>query len=259
MDNQFKLSEKTIVVHGPVSPTVQSLANHLTELGADVALATDDEKRAQVYCANLSDLREVHRHRGRAAGLYSPRSTLKGCNEVFAKASEAFGSVDVFIDANFSSLFIDEKKPESAEAIIKQQIKLFEETLLMTATAEQYLSSRTRGRIIFLTAEAAQRGLTKNAANCMARNSLKDYAKNISLDYSDKQLTANVVVCGVTEDYLQHRFKGKPVSEAKKEFATIAPDVRLTEPMEIANVVGFLASALSSAVTGQTIYATHGL
>lgn len=259
MDNQFKLSEKTVVIHGPVSPIVQSLANQLTELGADVALVTDDEKVAQVYCANLMDLREVHRSRGRAAGFFSARSSLKACNDLFARASEAFGSIDVYIDANAIPVFLDPQRPEAFEELIKKQSQMFNETLLMSAVAQKYLHNRVKGRIIFIAFEAAARGFSQNAMNCLFRSSLKDYAKNLAIDFADKQVTANVIVCGVTEDYLLKRSPGKSISESRAKLSESLKDHRLVEPTEIANLVGFVSSALSSSLTGQVLYATHGV
>ena len=258
MDNQFKLSEKTVVLHGPINSVVQSLANQLTELGADIALVTDDEKRAQVFSANLNDLREVHRHRGRASGIHGSKNSLKECNDIFARAAESFGSIDVFIDANSTPLFVDQAKPELLEKSLKEQSKMYEQTLMMTSIAEQYLSSRTKGRMIFVTFEATQTGLAKNLMNAAFRGSLKDYVKNLAMDHLEKQLTANVVVCGVTEEYLTAKYKGKTFADSKKEFAAVIPNIRPTEAMEVASAVAFLSSSMSSAINGQTIYATHG-
>ena len=129
---------------------------------------------------------------------------------------------------------------------------------MMTSIAEQYLSSRTKGRMIFVTFEATQTGLAKNLMNAAFRGSLKDYVKNLAMDHLEKQLTANVVVCGVTEEYLTAKYKGKTFADSKKEFAAVIPNIRPTEAMEVASAVAFLSSSMSSAINGQTIYATHG-
>ncbi|MCB0386057.1 MAG: hypothetical protein KDD43_11750, partial [Bdellovibrionales bacterium] len=65
----IRLTEKTIIVAGPFSGLMRSLATTLTEAGADIVMIGDNIEQCRRFAENLSDGREVHPEYGRAAAM----------------------------------------------------------------------------------------------------------------------------------------------------------------------------------------------
>ena len=56
MDIQFNLRERTVVLAGSFSTTMQNIMLGLTSLGADVALIDKEAQQATKFCQNIVDI-----------------------------------------------------------------------------------------------------------------------------------------------------------------------------------------------------------
>jgi len=170
----ISLSDKTVVISGPFGLLTQALTQALTECGADVALLVDDNKSAQRFCQNISDLREMSERYGRAAALESNPKNEKEAQIDMSRCSELFGTTDIYIDTHMFSA----KLPYFAEDTAKAEA-VFEaasqKSYLMSQGALFYLRSRHKSRIIYVFNELDQVALEK--AGSTKINEFREHVK----------------------------------------------------------------------------------
>lgn len=255
MDSQLR--ERTVVILGTFSTTIQNLILSLTAQGADVALVDKDAVKAQKFCQNVNDQREANDKLGRAVAIETKLDSENSIKDGLGKAAQTFGSIDIFIDAMMSNE--PTPLPQGQETIawdelLHQNLKV---SLMATQFVAHFLRGRKRGRIVYLLNEATVRGNTQDALAAATRTGLIGMAKALGRQMQEFNVTVNCLSLGLTEEYLQGHFPDAPtIKEALEKMKSIEPGVRITGPDKISNALLFLCGTGGSAITGQHISIT---
>lgn len=110
------------------------------------------------------------------------------------------------------------------------------------------------GRIVLLASLAATMGFFGQANYSSAKAGVIALAKVLSKELARRAITVNAVAPGVVLTEM-----GKAIPDANRQvMLSQIPLGRFGEPREIANCILFLASDLSSYVTGQTLHVNGG-
>jgi SDR family mycofactocin-dependent oxidoreductase len=115
------------------------------------------------------------------------------------------------------------------------------------------------GRFIAVASTAATRGLPMLAAYCAAKAGVTGLIRALAVELADTGVTANAVSPGSTATGMLEetaRLYGLPDGTT---FAAQQPMHRLLDPVEVADVLAFLASDESSGMTGAIIPVDGGL
>jgi NAD(P)-dependent dehydrogenase (short-subunit alcohol dehydrogenase family) len=256
MDLQLK--DKLAVVTGSTKGIGHAIAKALDAEGARVIL----NGRSQTSIdAALKDLGK------NAQGIVGDISTAKGAEE-FVTAVKKIGAPDILIN----NMGIFEPKPflEIPDADWEKfyQANVMSGVRMSRAFLPAMLKNNW-GRIIFISSESALNipeemihyGMTKTAQLAIARG--------LAETTRGTKVTVNSVLPGPTysegvEDFVQQvgDNKGKTRQEIEKDFFThVRPSSilgRFTDPAEIANMVAYVASPLSSATNGAALRADGG-
>jgi SDR family mycofactocin-dependent oxidoreductase len=115
------------------------------------------------------------------------------------------------------------------------------------------------GRFLAVASAAGSRGLPMLAAYCAAKAGVAGLIRALAVELADSGVTANAVSPGSTAtDMLAEsaRLYGMP---SAADFAGQQPMHRLIDPAEVADVLAFLASPASSAMTGAIVPVDAGL
>jgi len=121
--------------------------------------------------------------------------------------------------------------------------------LMMREYFQRYLTRKARwGRIISLTTSIAHR---RNISYAASKNALVSYSLSAAQEMGKYGITVNVVCPGATQT-------GWIAPEDENNIASGTHLGRLGMPVDIANVIVFLASEQASWITGQIIYANGG-
>ena len=109
------------------------------------------------------------------------------------------------------------------------------------------------GRIINISSIAALTGNRGQVNYSAAKGALNAATKSLALEVASRSITVNAVAPGIIET---------PMSESAFDAETIArmvPMKRAGTPVEVADLVGFLASKQASYITGQIISINGGI
>ena len=267
--DSFKLEDRTAILTGPCGAYNQAIATKLTQLGCDVAMIHGDVDRARRFAEQLMNAREIQERFGRAVALQASVGDPAQAQDAITRAAEAFGGIDIYIDGGFASYpkpFRDPSALEPLEELIDRNLRT---PILLTHGLLRFVESRKRGRVIFLLHDLARLGVSQHALLSATRMGLIQFAKALARESAEKGLTVNCVAMGVTEDFLLSQAQPpsgnsgsaapQTIQAAQAELAKAFPGCAVMDPERIANLVAFLASPLSSGITGQTIAASQGL
>ncbi len=111
------------------------------------------------------------------------------------------------------------------------------------------------GRIIGISSVGARTGGVSNSAIYnAAKAGVISLMKNFARNYGPYGITANAVAPGAVEGFMTDHLS----PEERERFVKLVPLGRFAAPMEIARVVGFLASDGASYINGATIDVNGG-
>lgn len=117
------------------------------------------------------------------------------------------------------------------------------------------------GRIINIASDAGRIGSALEAIYSGAKGGLIAFSKTLAREYARNQITVNAICPGITDTPLIKEITANN-EFAQRGIATITrsvPLARMGQPEDIANAVGFLASAEAAYITGQTLSVSGGV
>ena len=249
MENTFNLRERTALIVGPFSTTVQNLVTSLTQAGSDCVLLDFDNVASQRFCNQINDAREISSKFGRALNLKSPMKTVEDIKDAVGSAAHSFGSVDMLIDVqtyNKPNRFV---VGDSIEYMDEELDHNFKSSVLLTHAVLNFFKTRKRGRILYVMNEHYPDPIL-----AAARGAMIPFAQSLAKQVSAFNVTVNVLKLALTEEYiLALHPEAKTLKEAVEKMREKEPHLKITEPEKVSNTVTYLMSQYGSAINGQTL------
>jgi NAD(P)-dependent dehydrogenase (short-subunit alcohol dehydrogenase family) len=257
----LKLTNKIALVSGSTAGIGLAIAAALAQEGASVIVNGRTQQRVSAAIEQIKQTNPDANLQGVVADL----STLAGADELFQQVPE----VDILVN----NLGIYEAKA-FADISNEDWIKILEVNVLSgVRLSRQYLPLMLKkdwGRIIFISSESAiyipaemiHYGVTKTAQLALARGLAETTAGS--------GVTVNSVLAGPTrsegvENFIQGLAKSQAVDPSQVEndfFQNVRPSSllkRFAKPEEVAAMVAFIASPLSSATNGAALRVEGGI
>jgi 3-oxoacyl-[acyl-carrier protein] reductase len=244
----MKLEGKVAVVTGGGRDIGRACALRLAEEGAKIAInyfASGDGAEATVA--------EIKAAGGQSFALQGDLSTQAGVEALVAKTVEEFGAIDILVN-NSGGLIARKKVAEMPldhwQAVMDLNLT---STFMMTKACLGHMRS---GAIVNIASQAGRDGggpgsvayaTSKGAVMTMTRGLAKELGPEIRV---------NALCPGMTDTDF-HNIHTKP--EARRGFEAASPLKRQGQPVDIANMVVFLASADSAFVTGANFDINGGI
>lgn len=168
------------------------------------------------------------------------------------------GSLDIIVN-NAAAPYGEDRKPvlEVDDDVFMRvvQIKLFGTFLCSKAAAAQMVKQGSGGRIINLSSSAGKRGQANMAAYNAANFAVDGFTQALAKELATDNITANCVCPGLTETA---RMDPLGRGDFWAQRAAQIPMGRVGTDLEVAELIGFLASPRASYVTGQAINVNGG-
>ena len=244
------LKGKTAIVTGAASlrGIGWATASRFAEEGARVALLDLDADAAAQAASRIGC-----GHRGHACDVRDAAL----CDAVVGRILGEFGRIDILVNnAGVSQRQrLLESTREDYDLVMDSSVR---GAYNMSRAVVPQMRARKSGSIVFMGSVAAQRGggVLGGPHYAAAKGAVQTLAKAIARELAPDGIRANAVAPGMVDTDL---LAGKIDDEGKRRVAESTPLGRLAAPLDIANACVFLASDLSSYITGIVLDVNGGL
>ena len=244
------LQDRVVLITGAASPRGigKAMARTFAEQGARVAILDLDEQSA---AAAARDVGPSH------LGLACDVTDRSACQRAAQATLEKFGQIDVVVNnAGISQpLKIMDIEPAHYEAVTDVSLR---GTLYMSQAVIPHMRERRSGSIICLSSVSAQRGggIFGGPHYSAAKGGVLGLAKAMARELGPDNIRVNSITPGLIQTDITG---GKLTPELKTEILKGIPLNRLGDAVDVANACLFLASDLSSYLTGITLDVNGGM
>lgn len=244
------LDNKVTIVTGATRGIGEAIALTLADQGAHIAFSyvSSDEKANTLQQKLIAKGIKSKAYKSNAA-IYAECETM--VNDVV----KTFGTVDICV--NNAGISIDNLllrlTPEQWDEVININLK---SVYNMTKQVIRPMMKAKQGSIINMSSIVGVKGNTGQVAYSASKAGIIGFTKSMAQELGARNIRCNAIAPGFVETDMTHYLKE---GEAATEFLKKIPLGRFASATEIANVTLFLASELSSYVTGQVISACGGL
>lgn len=254
------LNERVAFITGGGRGIGRAIAERFVAHGASVALGDVDFLEAR------NSAKELNRIRPRAAFAVKVDVADEAALEVaISRTREEFGRLDVGV-ANAGILSLDSAVNMAIEDWHSvMAINLTGAFLTARACARSLISQGHGGKIIFTGSLMARRGAAQNSAYAAAKFGIMGIMETMAIELAPDNINVNAVNPGqVQTDMIEQLFVERgialkvPPSQVRDRMLEHIPMRRLAEPQQIADAYVFLASDLSSYITGQALTVDGG-
>lgn len=250
----LNLSHQTAIVTGGKSGIGQGIVQILLQSGATVISAD---------LAYEADYREAD---GQLIETKLDLSKSKDIDRWSRLVVENAGVPDIVVNCAGTS---------TMDYVIDSKLEDWEKVFSINATglyivskifAKAMVDAKKPGRIIQIASQAGKNGYRAMGGYCASKHAVLGLTKVMAIELARHNILVNAVCPGIVETPMKHRerieggvIRCMTAEEIYAEDCSQVPLGRTAEVQDVANVVLFLASPLSSYMTGQAINVTGGM
>jgi NAD(P)-dependent dehydrogenase (short-subunit alcohol dehydrogenase family) len=251
------LKDRVAIVTGGASGIGKAITLRFAAEGAKVVIADIHEQKGKA----LAD--EIKKSGGEAFFIKCDVADTRQANDTAAKAAAKYGKIDILVN-NAGGVAGDAKIEETTDEAWNRVIAInLTGQFLMCRAAIPYMKKNGYGKIINLSSMGAINPPAPIVHYHAAKGGVLGLTTNLAQEFAKENITVNAILPGpVKSEFFTEMFTGKPQAEADAFFKKLdskVPMGRMGQPDEIAKVALFLASDLSSYVTGEAINVGGGL
>jgi NAD(P)-dependent dehydrogenase (short-subunit alcohol dehydrogenase family) len=243
------LTDKVCIITGAGKGFGKAIAKKFADNGAKLALIT----RTQ---SDIDDLyREFYGYENKLLAICGDVSDQDTVNSFVAEVKNKFGRIDVLVNnagMRFRKKFEEITLEEFSLVLNVNVVSMF---MLCKAVMPTMVEQRT-GKIINISSVVGTLGLPELSAYATSKAAIIGLTKALSVEYGESNIQVNAIAPGFCKTSYFDNFKKK--SELYEFTIERTPMRRWGESEEVANSCLFLASSLSSYVTGDVINVDGG-
>lgn len=247
--DRFALAGRRALVTGASKGIGQEICVVLAEAGADiVAVARDVD--------GLADVRQAVEQCDREClAVAADLSTIAGPRDAARQALEHFGAIDILV--NNAGIAIPDSildtKVEDWDQIMAVNLRA---PFLLVQALGPTMIERGGGKIINVSSQTGIVALDDHSAYAASKNGLNALTKSVTCEWAKHNIQCNAICPTVILTPMGERVWGEPAKGDPMK-AKI-PAARFGRPVEVADLVLFLASPASDLINGDTIMIDGG-
>ncbi len=243
------LEGKTALITGAARGIGRSIALRLAGEGADIAftdLAYDDAAKAVE--------REITDKGVKAKAYASDASKLDQTQDVVEQIIAEFGKIDILVNnAGITNDTLLMRMTEKQwDAVITVNLK---SVFNFTKCVQMYMLKQRSGSIINMSSVVGVSGNAGQSNYAASKAGIIGFTKSIAREVGSRNIRCNAIAPG----FILTEMTDKIPEDMRKEWISQIPLKRGGTPDDVANVTLFLASDLSSYVSGQVISVCGGM
>jgi 3-oxoacyl-[acyl-carrier protein] reductase len=246
------LQDKVAIVTGAARGIGEAIAIKLAEQGAHVAFTYVSESSAEKAAA-LEE--KIKAGGGKAKAYRSNAGNFAECETLVNDVMKEFGTIDVCVNnAGISKdNLLMRLSAEQWDDVMSVNLK---SVFNMTKLVIRPMMKARKGSIVNMSSIIGMRGNAGQTSYAASKAGIIGFTKSVALELGSRNIRCNAIAPGFVETDMTHYLKE---GEAAKAFLEKIPLGRFGSAEEIANTTLFLASDLSSYVTGQVLSVCGGL
>jgi NAD(P)-dependent dehydrogenase (short-subunit alcohol dehydrogenase family) len=247
------LDNKVVVISGVGPALGTTLARRCAEAGADLVLAARTVERLDDVAKQITDLGR------RAVSVGTDITDEAQVNNLVEETLKAYGKVDVLINNAFK---VPSMKPFANTTFdhIRDTMELTVLGALRLIQGFTPALTEAKGSIVNVNSMVVRHSDPKQGAYKMAKSALLAMSQSLASELGPQGVRVNSVLPGyiwggTLQGYFEHQASkyGTTVDEIYKAAAVNSDLKRLPTEDEVASAILFMASDLSSGITGQTL------
>ncbi len=243
------LKGKVAIVTGAARGIGRMIALKFAEEGADVAftdLSMDE---------NMESLEKELKALGvKGKGYVSDASNYEQAHQVADQVAEDFGKIDILVNnAGITrDTLLMRMDEEMWDLVVKVNLK---SVFNFTKAVQKYMLKARSGSIINMSSVVGVNGNAGQSNYSASKAGILGFTKSIAKELGARNVRCNAIAPG----FIITDMTGKLPENVKDEWIKTIPLKRGGLPEDVANVSTFLASELSSYMTGQTLQVCGGM
>jgi len=244
------LAGKIVIVTGAARGIGEAIAIRMAEQGAHIAFSfLSSEEKAKILEQKLNSLGV------KAKGYKSNAGSYEDCEKFVNEVIQEHGTVDVCINnAGISKdSLLMRLNPAQWDEVMETNLK---SVFNMTKQVIKPMMKARKGSIINMSSIIGIRGNAGQSSYAASKAGIIGFTKSIAHELGSRNIRCNAIAPGFVETDMTHYLKDE---EGSKSFLAKIPLNRFGTSAEIADTALFLASDMSSYVTGQVISVCGGL
>lgn len=247
------LENKVAIVTGAARGIGEAIALKLAEQGAHIAFTYVSDSSAE----KANTLQQKIEALGVKAKAYKSNAADFAASESFVNdVVKEFGTVDVCVNnAGISKdNLLLRMSPDQWDDVINVNLK---SVYNMTKQVIRPMMKARKGSIINMSSIIGIRGNAGQSSYAASKAGIIGFTKSIAHELGSRNVRCNAIAPGFIETDMTHYLKDS--GDASKAFLEKIPLGRFGKAEEVADTTLFLASDLSSYITGQVISTCGGL
>lgn len=246
------LTGKVSIVTGATRGIGAAIALKLAEQGSHIAFTYVSDSSTEKANSLVNEIEQL----GVKAKAYKVNAAdFVACETLVNDVIGHFGTIDICINnAGISKdNLLLRMTPEQWDEVMNTNLK---SVYNMTKQVIRPMMKAKNGSIINISSIIGIRGNAGQSSYAASKAGIIGFTKSIALEIGSRNIRCNAIAPGFVETDMTHYLNE---GEAGKAFLDKIPLGRFGKAEEIANTALFLASDLSSYITGQVISACGGL
>ncbi len=243
------LKNKTALITGATRGIGRAIALKLANEGANIAFTyMSSADKAKALEKEIADLGQT------AIGIRSDASSMQEAETLVEDVLAKFETIDIVVNnaGITKDNLILRLSEEQWDQVINTNLKsIFNITKLVSRP----MMKQKQGSIINISSIVGLTGNPGQSNYAASKAGIVGFSKSVSKELSSRNIRVNVIAPGFIGTEMTDNLDEK----VKADFISKIPMKRYGSTEEVANVVLFLASDLSSYITGQTISVCGGM
>ena len=243
------LEGKNVIITGASRGIGKGIAEVFAKHGANIAFTyhSSDEKAKSLET-------ELSVNGRKTKGYKSDASDFEAAQQLVKDVMDDFGSIDVLV--NNAGITKDgllmRMSEEDFDSVMNNNMK---SVFNMTKAVATPMLKAKSGSIINMSSVVGIKGNAGQANYAASKAAINGFTKSIALELGSRNIRCNAIAPGFIETEMTEALG----EETVKQWRAQIPLKRGGTPEDIANTTLFLASDLSSYVTGQVIHVCGGM
>jgi len=243
------LENKTALITGATRGIGKGIAEVFAKQGANVAFTFNSSVEAAKELE-----KELESYGVKAKGYQSNAAIFDAAQELAADVLKEFGSIDILI--NNAGITKDNLLMRISEDDFDKVIEVnLKSVFNLTKAVIRPMMKQRKGSIINMSSVVGLKGNAGQTNYAASKAGILGFSKSVALELGSRNIRCNVIAPG----FIETEMTAKLPEETVKEWRSSIPLKRGGTPEDIANACVFLASDMSSYITGQTLSVDGGM